>query len=118
MNDVPDHVPPDLVRPFLIADTAPAVEDPFDVLVPRMHEGPDIFFAPRSYAFSGTWVMRKAALQREILLNNDDFSVFKGEALAIEAFEKRVLVGRHPDDPDKLKSAPFPPEIVEKFMRG
>ena len=25
--------------------------------------------------------------------------VFKGEALAIEAFETRVLVGRHPDDP-------------------
>jgi 4-hydroxybenzoyl-CoA thioesterase len=43
--------------------------------------------------------------------------VFKGERLAIEAFEKRVLVGRHPDDPDKLKSAPFPPEIVERFMR-
>ena len=44
--------------------------------------------------------------------------VFKGEALAIEAFEKRVLVGRHPDDPGKLKSAPFPPEIIEKFTRG
>jgi 4-hydroxybenzoyl-CoA thioesterase len=38
--------------------------------------------------------------------------------LAIEAFEKRVLVGRHPDDPDKLKSAPMPAEIIEKFMRG
>lgn len=44
--------------------------------------------------------------------------VYKGEALAIEATETRVLVGRHPDDPDKLKSAPFPPEIVERFMRG
>jgi len=44
--------------------------------------------------------------------------VFKGEALAIEAFEKRVLVGRHPDDPNKLKSAPMPREIMEKFMRG
>ncbi len=31
--------------------------------------------------------------------------VFKGEALAIEAFETRVLVGRHPDDPARLKSA-------------
>ena len=30
--------------------------------------------------------------------------VFKGEALAIEAFETRVLVGRHPDDPARLKS--------------
>ena len=44
--------------------------------------------------------------------------VFKGEALAIEAFEKRVLVGRDPNDPEKLKSAPMPPEIIEKFTRG
>jgi 4-hydroxybenzoyl-CoA thioesterase len=45
-------------------------------------------------------------------------NVFKGEALAIEAFETRVLVGRHPDDPDKLKSAPFPQEIIDRFMKG
>ncbi|MBR0799772.1 acyl-CoA thioesterase [Bradyrhizobium jicamae] len=44
--------------------------------------------------------------------------VFKGEALAIEAFETRVLVGRHPDDPGKLKSAPFPQEIIDRFMKG
>ena len=34
--------------------------------------------------------------------------VFKGEMLAIEAFETRVLVGRHPDDPARLKSAAVP----------
>jgi 4-hydroxybenzoyl-CoA thioesterase len=44
--------------------------------------------------------------------------VFKGEALAIEAFETRVLVGRHPDDPTQLKSAAVPEEIVAKFMQG
>jgi 4-hydroxybenzoyl-CoA thioesterase len=42
-------------------------------------------------------------------------NVYKGEALAIEAFETRVLVGRDPDNPDKLKSAAFPPEMVAKF---
>jgi 4-hydroxybenzoyl-CoA thioesterase len=42
--------------------------------------------------------------------------VYKGEALAIEAFETRVLVGRDPNDPDKLKSAPMPKEMVAKFM--
>ena len=36
--------------------------------------------------------------------------------LAIEAFETRVLVGRDPANPDKLKSAPFPPEIIAKFI--
>ena len=44
--------------------------------------------------------------------------VFKGEALAIEAFETRVLVGRHPDDPARLKSVAVPEEIIAKFMGG
>jgi 4-hydroxybenzoyl-CoA thioesterase len=29
-----------------------------------------------------------------------------------------VLVGRHPDDPGKLKSAVVPEEIIAKFMQG
>jgi 4-hydroxybenzoyl-CoA thioesterase len=29
-----------------------------------------------------------------------------------------VLVGRDPDDPDKLKSAPIPEEVKQRFMRG
>jgi 4-hydroxybenzoyl-CoA thioesterase len=44
--------------------------------------------------------------------------VFKGKDLAIEAFETRVLVGRDPDNPDRLKSAPVPVEIVERFTKG
>src|ERR1700760_4217586 len=44
--------------------------------------------------------------------------VYKGGALAIEAFETRVLVGHHPDDPARLKSAPVPEAIVEKFLKG
>jgi 4-hydroxybenzoyl-CoA thioesterase len=44
--------------------------------------------------------------------------VFKGERLAIEAFETRVLVGRHPDDSARLKSAPMPQEVIDRFMQG
>jgi len=44
--------------------------------------------------------------------------VFKGETLAIKAFETRVLVGRHPDDAARLKSAAFPEEIIARFMQG
>jgi 4-hydroxybenzoyl-CoA thioesterase len=44
--------------------------------------------------------------------------VFKGDALAIEAFETRVLVGRDPDDPARLKSAPVPEEIIARFTQG
>ena len=43
-------------------------------------------------------------------------NVYKGEDLAIEAFETRVLVGRDPNNPEKLKSAPFPAEMVAKFV--
>ena len=45
-------------------------------------------------------------------------NVFKGEALAIEAFETRVLVGHDPANPARLKSAPVPAEIVAKFLKG
>ena len=34
---------------------------------------------------------------------------------AIGSVETRVLVGRHPDDPGKLKSAPVPEEIIARF---
>ena len=43
-------------------------------------------------------------------------NVYKAEALAIEAFETRVLVGRDPVNPDKLKSAPFPQEMIAKLI--
>jgi 4-hydroxybenzoyl-CoA thioesterase len=29
-----------------------------------------------------------------------------------------VLVGRHPDDPNRLKSAPMPAEIIARFKQG
>ncbi|MFT0878172.1 thioesterase family protein [Rhodopseudomonas sp. G2_2311] len=44
--------------------------------------------------------------------------LFKGEQLALEGFETRVMVGRHPDDPGRLKSVPVPEEVKAKFMRG
>ena len=44
--------------------------------------------------------------------------VYKEKALAIEAFETRVLVGRDPDDAARLKSAPIPQEMIAKFMHG
>jgi 4-hydroxybenzoyl-CoA thioesterase len=46
--------------------------------------------------------------------------VFKpggGEELAIEAFETRVWVGRHPDIPRRLKSRPIP-EVVKRRLSG
>lgn len=43
--------------------------------------------------------------------------VWKGDKLAIEAHEKRVWVGSHPDDPARIKSKPIPDEVTNK-LRG
>ncbi len=41
--------------------------------------------------------------------------VLKGEALAIEAWETRVWVGRDPDDPEKIKGKTIPEEVKARF---
>ena len=44
--------------------------------------------------------------------------VYKGDVLAIEAWETRVWAGPHPDDPERIKSKPIPPEVIERFKQG
>ena len=41
--------------------------------------------------------------------------LLKGEVLAIEAWETRVWVGRHPDNPDGIKAKPIPDEVIGLF---
>lgn len=41
--------------------------------------------------------------------------VYKGDTLAIEAWETRVLAGKDPSNPDKIKSTPIPEEILKAF---
>ncbi|MCP3392878.1 acyl-CoA thioesterase [Bradyrhizobium sp. CCGB12] len=71
------------------------------------------FYIPSTY---GDWITIETSIES---IKRSSFevkhNVFKGEALAIEGFETRVLVGRDPDNPDKLKSAPFPAEMAAKF---
>jgi len=74
------------------------------------------FLIPSTY---GDWIRiesRVAAWRRSSFDVRHD--VYKGAALAIEAFETRVLVGRDPANPDKLKSAPVPRDIVARFEQG
>lgn len=39
----------------------------------------------------------------------------KGDLLAVEAQETRVWTGRHPDDPERLKSYPIPDDVKARF---
>lgn len=41
--------------------------------------------------------------------------LLKEGVLAVEGFETRVWVGRHPDDPKRLKAQPLPAEVVARF---
>jgi 4-hydroxybenzoyl-CoA thioesterase len=41
--------------------------------------------------------------------------LMKGETLAIEAWETRVWVGRHPDDPEAIKAREIPAEVIARF---
>ena len=36
-------------------------------------------------------------------------------ALAVEGFETRVWVGRHPDNPDGIKALPVPEDLIARF---
>lgn len=71
------------------------------------------FYIPSTY---GDWITIETRIES---IKRSSFevkhNVYKGEALAIEGFETRVLVGRDLVNPDKLKSAPFPAEMVAKF---
>ena len=71
------------------------------------------FYIPSTY---GDWITIETKIES---IKRSSFevkhNVYKDEALAIEGFETRVLVGRDPVNPDKLKSAPFPAEMVAKF---
>ena len=76
--EIPDHVPPELVRDFSYW-TAPGMAptrggDPQGALA-ALHEGPPIFFAPNnSYDRYGTWVIVRAEDQRRVLQDAETFS--------------------------------------------
>jgi 4-hydroxybenzoyl-CoA thioesterase len=73
------------------------------------------FLIPSTY---GDWIRIESRVESWRRSSFDvRHDVYKGAELAIEAFETRVLVGRDPGNPDKLKSAPVPPEIVARFGR-
>jgi len=71
------------------------------------------FFIPSKWGETITIESRVAAWKRSRF--DIQHQVFKGEDLAIEARETRVWVGRHPDDPDRIKSQPIPEEVKARF---
>jgi 4-hydroxybenzoyl-CoA thioesterase len=42
----------------------------------------------------------------------------KAGLLAVEGFETRVFVARDPENPERMKSQPVPPEVVARLTHG
>ena len=63
------------------------------------------FYIPSTY---GDWITIETKIES---IKRSSFevkhNVYKGEALALDAFLTRILVRHDPVNPDKLKSAPF-----------
>ncbi len=74
MTAFPDHVPPGLALPWPLAPDVPP-EDPFDAIIPRIHEGPEAFYATDGIGPGmGTWIFRRADDIRAIYLDAEHFT--------------------------------------------
>jgi len=71
------------------------------------------FVIPSRWGETITIESRIAAWKRSSF--DVEHRVLKGEALAIEAWETRVWVGRDPDDPDKIKGRAIPDAVKARF---
>jgi cytochrome P450 len=72
---LPAHVPESLVRPFPFIFGTTTEQDPFNDLVPPIHEGPEIFYARHAYpGGTGAWIVRRTQHLRELYFDTEHFS--------------------------------------------
>jgi cytochrome P450 len=73
-NALPSHVPPELAMEFPLTTRATGYVNPFKEIIPKIHEGPDIFWGTNIFPGpSGGWVVRKQADLIKIYENTTDF---------------------------------------------
>jgi cytochrome P450 len=120
-EDIPAHVPESLVRPFPFTFGAICDEDPFNVSIPRIHEGPDVFFARNLFAGGvPAWVFTRAADLREIYLDTDHFSNLSIAPFAAIIGESWRLIPTEVDPPEhsryRLMFNPmFAPKVINRL---
>src|SRR5271163_2722335 len=103
-NDVPAHVPPELVRHWALA-SAPGVEhDPYSANRVLL-EGPDVFYTPlmKSPSDPGSWVVTRAELIREIFQNNETFVSKANSGMSLLVGGDWDLIPLEKDPPDHAK---------------
>lgn len=71
---LPSHVPPELVMEFPLTTRLISEVNPFQELIPKLHEGPDIFWGTNIFPGpSGGWVLRRQEDLIKIYENTTDF---------------------------------------------
>src|SRR6185369_16308211 len=70
------RLPADRIRQFEFSLTqSHGADDPFDVIIPRMHEGPEVFWSPEGLRpEEGAWIFRRDEDVRAVFLDNEHFS--------------------------------------------
>jgi cytochrome P450 len=103
-TDIPAHVPRELVRRWALA-TAPGVElDPYTANGPLL-DGPDVFYTPlmKSPSDSGSWVVTRAELIREVFQDPDTFVSKANSGLSLLVGGGWDLIPLEKDPPDHAK---------------
>lgn len=72
--DLPPHVPPELALEWPLSPEVPS-EDPFTEIIPRIHEGPDIFYAVNGLAPGmPSWIFCRAEDIRNVFRDKEHFT--------------------------------------------
>jgi len=71
-----ERLPPERIRQYELSLTQSAgADDPFDVIIPRLHEGPEVFWSPEGLRpGEGAWIFRRDEDVRAIFLDYEHFS--------------------------------------------
>lgn len=72
-STLPDHVPQELVAELPFGRGLFTTDLPHDIIA-RLHQAPEVFFAPNGPAVGGTWVVRRVEHCREVSLDTEHFS--------------------------------------------
>ncbi|WP_343046841.1 cytochrome P450 [Sphingomonas chungangi] len=71
---IPSHVPPDLVLPCRIFDRMTVTENPYETILPAIHQGPRVFYAANvTPGPVPGWVVRRAEDLRAIYNDTENF---------------------------------------------
>ena len=72
---LPDHVPPELARPFVLTPRKVSHRNPYTDIIPELHRGPAIFYGTDIFPGpgGGGWVIRRAEDLKAVYDNTVDF---------------------------------------------